>query len=224
MGVDSRDVDRELTASFWRDLRSLGFRRKGRTAWRRRSDSIDVVNVQSLGSYLGQSLGATSCSFMIRLGVFYPAIVQASGGLFGPQDPEHPPEYACHARRTPAKGIAQPLMQRVDARRSRWARLFNRPPLISDRDDCYFVAPDGSNLVDLVRDASQRTHEDGLPWFDRMADLRTAIAIFESQPDMFTTGGVAGDLYGGAIGSPQRSEFVEALRVAIDRAVATNQD
>jgi hypothetical protein len=215
--MDSKGVDRALGLEIWPYLRQVGFRRRGRTAWRDRSISIDVVNFQSLGSYLAGSIGATSHSFIVRLGVFYPAIGSSGLGL-GVPDSTRPAEYICQARRTPSKGVKQPDIPRHPADPSLMDRWLRRQHFVTDRSDCYFVLRDGSNLGPLIEDAFQRIVEDGLPWFDRMDDIDQAIDAFKHDPGHVSADGVSGDNYGGALGSPNRVGYVQTLeRLIADR-------
>jgi hypothetical protein len=209
--LDSRDVDRALGQEIWPYLRGVGFRRRGRTAWRDRPISIDVVNFQSLGAYLAGSLGATSHSFIVRLGVFYPAIESGETGP-GVPDPTRPAEYMCHARLTPSKGIGQPRIPRKDIDQGLTGRLLHRQRFVADRSDCYFVLSDGSNLGPLVADALLRIVDAGLPWFDRLADIDQAIDAFEHDPGHWSDDGVSGYQLGGALGSPNRMRYVQVLK------------
>ena len=55
--MDSREVNRVLKRVVWDELKGHGFvERTGRTAWRRRERTIDVVNFQSFNAYLAEQI------------------------------------------------------------------------------------------------------------------------------------------------------------------------
>ena len=63
-----------------------------------------------------------------------------------------------------------------------------------------------------MADALLRIVEDGLPWFDRLADIDRAIDAFEHDPGHRSDDGVSGDYFGGALGSPNRVRYVQVLK------------
>jgi hypothetical protein len=204
--VDSKDVDRRLKALVWDRLRGLGFtERKGRTAWRRRQHTIDVVNIQSFNSYLAEAIGATTYSFAVNLGVAFPSSRQYPWQTHPVA--AFPREYECAARRRPRKGIAQRIAGNSDR--------FLRRSTDRDRPDTWFVALDGSNLDELVEDAWQQIVSQGLPWFDELSELKQAIEIFAARPDTDLAPGIVGDSYAGAPGSPNRTETMLTLAMEL---------
>jgi hypothetical protein len=210
--IDSKAVNRALREVVWPDLKAIGFsRRTPRTAWRDRPGAIQVVNFQSFNSYLAEAIGTTTFSFGVNIGVFYPAVAdQSSMGAFIP-DQTRPAEWHCHARKHLGKGIAQP---NEPAPRRWFDPRSPQPPLGTwvDRPDIWYVLRDGSNLDLVVRDARVRILEVGIPWLDRLSDLREARRHVESSE---LASGIGDEDYGGAIGSPNRLETVSALSMAL---------
>jgi hypothetical protein len=222
--IDSKAVNRVLREIVWPDLKSIGFsRRTPRTAWRDRQGAIQVVNFQSFNSYRAEAIGTTTFSFGVNLGVFYPALAeQSSMAVFIP-DQTRPAEWRCHARKHLGKGIAQPN----DPAPRRW--FDPRPPQPSlgtwvDRPDIWYVLGDGSNLDLVVRDARERILEVGIPWLDLLSDLREARRHFEFVESSGLAPGIGDEDYGGAIGSPNRFEAVEALSMALGERPAEHED
>ena len=67
--ISSTDINRLIRHLVWARLRDVGFdRRTARTAWRRWSEGVDVVNFQSFNSYLAGGVGCTTFSFAVNLG------------------------------------------------------------------------------------------------------------------------------------------------------------
>jgi hypothetical protein len=195
--IDSKVVDAELRRVLWPELKAIGFRRTGRTAWRDRPDCVQTVNIQSFNSYLADGIGATTFSFALNLGVFYPIIAEETpmSGFRG--DPTRPAEWSCQARCHLAKGIVQ----------SEW--VHGRPP---DRPEIWYVRPDGSNVEVVVRDATERIKSDGLPWLERLSDLREARRAFQEESNTNVERGKPGVTYHGDFYA------IEALTIAIERS------
>jgi hypothetical protein len=211
MAMDSKAVNRRLREIVWPDLKALGFsRRTARTAWRDRPGAVQVVNFQSFNSYLAEAIGATTFSFGVNLGVFYPAIAEQTPVAAFIPDWYRPPEWHCQARKHLGKGIVQPnepLSRRWFDPRAPRASLGSW----ADRPDVWYVLGDGSNLDIVVNDARDRIMEIGVPWLDRLADLAEARRHFEAVEST----GLGDEDYGGAIGSPNRLEFAAALSMAL---------
>lgn len=211
--MESKDVDVALREMLWPALKTRGFsRRTGRTAWRDQGHAVGVVNVQSFNSHLAEGLGATTFSFGVNLGAFFPAIADRSPiGAFV-NDPARPPEFQCHARKHLTKGFAQP--PRPARRGLRPWRPKAPPDRWRDRPDVWLVLPDGSNVREAVADAAERVLADGLPWLDRLSDPREAVRRFHEAEDEFVPPGVMTESYGGSLGSPNRWRAIAALAAA----------
>ncbi len=159
-----------------------------RNAWRFSDDGICVVNFQSFSSSLAGSLGCTTYSFALNLGVFYPCITPRhdpnvpASRLVSAADPPAEPE--CHARRHPHKTLTQPEFI---------------------RENIWYVRPDGSKIDETVNDARRVVLETGLPWLDRFSDLRYTLAQYLTPhtlgqiPAVATLGSVACARAGAAI-------------------------
>jgi hypothetical protein len=200
--IDSRFVDIHLRRILWPELRTIGFRRTRRTAWRDRPHAVQVVSVQSFNAYVAEGIGATTFSFGIALGVFYPVIAEHEPIGRSRVDPTRPAEWHCHARNHLGKGLAQ---------QGEWT-----PSPLADRPDVWFVRPDGSNVETVVTDARDRILSVGVPWLERLADVREARRAFAEDPGTSLAFGLGGEDYGGSLGSPARFYAVEALSTLID--------
>jgi len=215
--IDSKVVDKTLRERLWPELKAIGFRRTGRTAWRDRPGAIQTVNVQSFNSYLADAIGATTYSFGVNLGVFYPVVAEHSalGSLIN--DQSRPSEHHCHARLHMAKGFAQP--NTVPTRR--WFDPRHRAPDLGpwvDRPDVWYVRPDGSNVDEVVVDAREQILAIGLPWLDRLSDLNEARRAFLEDEETDHSPGIVAEGYSGALGSPARWHAIAALSIALGDA------
>jgi hypothetical protein len=188
--VDAQDVTREIRRLVWPALREQCFEAfTGRTAWRCVGDDIDVVNFRSFSASLADSLGCTTFSFAVNLGVWLagdevaeglkPKLKRDRAGRLRPE------EYQCAHRGQLAKSLAQPWFKSFSSDTRRWPpslrrhreglmQIFRRDP--HDRCDIWFVLPDSSNLADCLEDALRALREDGLPWFTATRRQREAPA------------------------------------------------
>ena len=209
--IDSNVVNRALRALVWPELDRLGFvRRTSRTAWRDRGAVIHVVNFQSFNRYHADLMSATTFSFSVNLGVFYPDIADISGMSAFLRDPLRPQEPQCQARNRLPKGIAQPddpsRRNRLDPHRD---DAGPRPWV--DRPDVWLVLADGSNIEDVVIDARNCILADGIPWLERLSDLGEARRHFAEVTNTTLAPGIVGEQYGGRLGSPNRLQSLGAL-------------
>ena len=162
MQISSREVNREIREQVRPLLREKGFTKtNARNAWRFRPSTIEVINFQSFNSEKAASLGCTSFSFCVNLGVYYLAVHRTPWASKHPvlyaTAPLAPPEYACHARLHLRKGLTQ--------------REY-------PREDIWYVAPDGSNVAAVVEDAREAIGRGGLPWLAKYTDLNFVLSEY----------------------------------------------
>jgi Domain of unknown function (DUF4304) len=227
--INSRAVDKALRDVFWRSLKDRGFeRRTGRTAWRDHPGCIQTINVQSFNRYLADRMGATTVSFAVNLGVFYPVVAQHSTAGAFDRDPTRPTEPHCQARFHLSKGLSQPGPD-VPLPPPAVGRPPDPRPWV-DRPDVWYVVDDGSNVDDVVADARDRILEIGLPWLERLSDLSEARRSFREDGTTSHAPGITAESYGGALGCPARWQAIGALSIAladlrgIDEAIAAMAD
>jgi hypothetical protein len=176
--VDARVVTRRIRELVWPTLRADGFEDfTGRTAWRDVGDDVDVVNFQSFGASIADTLGCTTFSFGVNLGVWLSedlvpeglSVKRGANGRLRPQG------YQCAHRRELEKSLEQPWFEPFAADTGRWLRSLRRHREglekvmrhdRHDREDIWFVLPDGSNLDDCLEDALRAIGADGLRWLE----------------------------------------------------------
>ena len=204
MEADSNYVAKALKAQVFPVLRDAGFARfKTRTAWRDDAETVSVVDIRSLGSYLGSAVGVTSHSFGAVAGIYFKA-VHATPWSQDPL-PDLPEEWRCHARRVLRKRIFQ---------------------LRSWRPDVWYVKPDAGNVAKVIADAARAVREQALPWLDDMRDLSRALEAFESRAESEMRRGILHEILGGHLNSLARAEVASALALRLgqrDRARAAWQ-
>jgi hypothetical protein len=191
--MDSRVVNKEIRAAVWPVLRLHGFATfTSRTAWRHSTTRIDVVNFQSFNDYVAAAIAATTYSFSVNIAqycLFVPSDdfpIQAKKGVLLPK------EYECHLRYRALRRLRQPEL---------------------DRQDTWYIDPDGAYLTSAVQDARGAILDTGLPWFDRHADDAALLDILLTTPNNEPDGTL---LYGNN-GSANRNLLTGYLLWALGR-------
>ena len=177
--VDNRAVTRAIERTIWPVLRDVGFDSfTGRNAWRYVGEDVDVVNVQSFGGMLADSVGCTSFSFQVNFGAW-----RRDDALTQPREHDsrgrpRPQEYECEPHRLRLeKSLSQPWFRPFRSDTSRWPSSFRlhrealKQVFRSDMHDVagiWFVLSDGSNLENCVADAMDAIKQQGLPWFETL--------------------------------------------------------
>jgi hypothetical protein len=177
--VDNRAVTRAIGRIVWPQLRNVGFDSfTGRNAWRYVGDEVDVVNFQSYGGTLADSVGCTSFSFQVNLGLWRKTDALSTPRETDAEGRPRPQEYECEPhRRFLEKSVSQPWFRPFQSDVSRWPQSFrlHRAALkqvfgSETHDNVYvwFVLSDGSNLEECVEDALRALKHEGLPWFESL--------------------------------------------------------
>lgn len=209
LDMDSRTVSRRIKERVWPSLRENGFSRfTSRTAWRYAGRQVHVVNFQSFSTHLAGAMNITTYSFALNLGVYLLDVPakhprEEPPTKYGEPVPQ---EFACHMRQSLAKSVDQRDLE-IAARRkgapTNWSQLF-------------IVGENGVNLDAVVENSRQRLANEGLPWFDRFADLREVVrTLREDDESMEHTWGF------GRPGSPSRNYMLGYVALALgDRELA----
>lgn len=106
--MDSKIVSKEIRERVRPLLRANGFGQfTGRTAWRNRGETIDVVNFQSFNDYHASVMDVTTYSFAVNLGSF-PVYVPTQWPAKVRDGRLAPAEYECPFRRQLVRTLPQP--------------------------------------------------------------------------------------------------------------------
>lgn len=196
--MDSSFVSRVIRKITWPIVREQGFGDlSSRTARRDCDDRIEIINFQSFNSHLARGLGCTTFSFALNLGIFFRRIPRPRPiKLEATSKPFRPEEYHCHFRRKLTKTPNIDALKRLDI----WS-----------------VEPDGSNVEDLILDATFKIQNDALPWFERYRNLDIVLEVLNK--DRNPSDGTWGY---GTLASPNRRlmrGYVHLMRGEIGPAI-----
>jgi hypothetical protein len=194
--ISSREVNAELRAVVWPALREQGFmERTQRVAWRDHPDSVAVVDFWSFNSYTAATMGVTTYSFQVNLGIRARcssngrSFVKIRDGKLRPREAE------CDVRRVLWKTIAQ---------------------VETDKPQVWFVREDGSNLREVLEDARSVLLSTGMAWIDEFSDLSRILAFAENEPEGWDAKGtrINGTWGLGRLGCPARMELIADIKSA----------
>jgi hypothetical protein len=178
--VDSSDVTRAIRRLVWPSLRDRGFASfTGRNAWRYPDENaVHVVNFQSFNLDVADAVGCTTFSFSVNVGLWFPAHAERQPKL-DKQGRRRPEEYQCQFREQLRKNVEQPWFRPFsDPRAARQAEALRTDRVgltkvfrndVHDREEIWYVLPDGSNLDEVLDDALRAILDTGLPWLERVS-------------------------------------------------------
>ena len=154
--MDSKTVNKLIRSEVWPILRERGFTRfDSRTAHRYRDAVIDVVNFQSFNSYLAESVGCTTFSFGLNLGIYFLGSDRERLIKKDPKGRLLPQEYECQFRAHVKKRSS------IDGFK---------------RKDIFFIDPSGSTAAACFKEVRFLLTELAPPWFDACGDVHRVAA------------------------------------------------
>ena len=177
--MDAREVTRRFRSDLWPTLKSHGFtRRTERVAWRDVGDSVDLIEVNLIGT-LADAVGCTSYSF----GAFVaslPTYFSSDRVRSGPDGRPRPHYWECELNMRLSKTLSQPWFRPLASSvrgnlpeslvKHRQGLMAVLRSDVHDRTDTWFVRDDGANLSDCVTDLLLVIERDGLPLLQRLHD------------------------------------------------------
>jgi hypothetical protein len=181
--VDGRAVDGAVREIVRPCLKNAGFTKfTGRKAWRFQPATIELITFRSFTSYIAAGVGCTTFSFAVTAGVWYRCL---------DMDLVKPEDYDLTFSFQLGKTLRQPWFS-YEGSAKRW-----------DRPDVWYLLPDGSNLVESVRDAAAVLVASGLPLLDRFAVPELAYRALLTETSRNPDFGVPGIAMPGGPGSPR---------------------
>jgi hypothetical protein len=175
MASTSALLNRPLRARVVPALRHAGFQQvDARNAWSWRGECVWVFNIRAVGSYFSGVTGWPPGSVGVWLGVFFTFAPRPPGLRLDRQGRPCPAEHLCHMRSHLACGVDQS---------SRTRRLAN--PAERERTDLWWVEPAGENAEEVADDIAASLRAEGLPWYARVTNLESALALVEKERDCF---------------------------------------
>jgi len=173
--IGSPQIDKYIRKTISPILRNNGFSKvKTRNNWAYQEKCIWIFNIRSVGYYFSQVTGFPPMSLTAWLGIFYtfiphpPKIKVDKDGLL------LPPEYAGHLRLT---------LKNHNCKLQIRSRLKN--PLEVQREDIWWIDPDGCNLEPMINDLAKSLQTEGIPWLKYGTDLNNAFDFIQKERDCY---------------------------------------
>ena len=164
--MDSKIVSAKLREIVRPTLKKEGFSRfTSRNAWRYHSDRIDVVNFQSFNSYMAGTLGCTTYSFAVNLGVLLRCIPSRFGDESDGWETKQlrPSEYDCNFRGGLRRSFPQPELE---------------------RRDIWYIDPCGKYLDKAAENTRLLLSGEGMLWFERFENKAEVLRILMHEPEV----------------------------------------
>ncbi len=187
--MKATDVNRTIRSLVRPILKDQGFTVfTARSAWRHHDHAVDVINFQSFNRYIADTVGCSTFSYAVNLGVFLTSVrvdrdVPLRSGV------PCPAEYACHIRR----------------------RMDSTVPTVAAHPDIWLINDPGTNIEETVQATAFALMDIAIPWFDAFRDPATVLAMLQDSlppPDPITW-------LPGAIDSPARNVATGYLAEAL---------
>src|SRR5260370_16327533 len=161
--MDSTAVNKLIRHEIWPVLKQQGFTSfESRRAFRYRDPFIDVGNFQSFNAYLASSLGCTTASFALNLGVH---VLGSGFDALVPCDKHgrlKPREYHCAFRTTIEKRSA------IDG---------------FERKDIFFIDDAGRTAAACINEVRRLIQAEAPGWFGSFWDVGTILRAAEEDPN-----------------------------------------
>lgn len=170
--ISSTLVAKELKQVLFPALKEHGFTKfKGRTAFQYLDRVVIGFTTNAVGSYFSQVTGYTPMSFDATIWTHYddiPAMEDVPRDKDGALLPK-----AMH------RSYVLPVQMRTQA------RVGVKSDAEKEREDIWWVAPDGSNLSDLVEDLVGVYRDQGVRWRNTYSNLALALEEVDHERDCF---------------------------------------
>ena len=206
-------LNKPLRAQLFPILRNAGFERMdARNAWSWRGDFIWVLNIRAVGAYFSRVTGWPPGSVGVRLGVFFAFGPHPSGLKSDEKGRLRPPEHVCHMRSHLVRGIDQ----------SEFTTTLHNPAERC-RMDVWWLEPSGVNAEQVARDVAMAMVSQGLPWYSKVSNAKSALELVEERHDCFVKFTKAA-LLAKYIGDEQKWRRYDALAESEARRIGRSVD
>ncbi|MGN7942095.1 DUF4304 domain-containing protein [Virgibacillus sp. 6R] len=173
--VGTPEINKVIRKILSPTLRENGFHKVNtRHNWGWNDHCIWVLDIAAVGKSFSDVTGWSPMSIIVELGIYYDFIpprdeikISAKGELL-------PKIYQCDVRYDLSCNLDQ----------SKYTKNFyNRAE--KERNDIWWIQPDGSNIEEVINDIKQDFLHNGLKWLIRNSNVETAYAEIEKEEDSY---------------------------------------
>jgi len=187
--ADSRAVSRILRDELHPYLKNIGFTKfKGGRAYRYDEGCVLGFTTAAVGNYFSQVTGYPTASFTATAWAHYDCIPSFEQRPMNPKSAFLPK----NSHFAIDLGVVSPAIKSIRKCRSEPEQ---------ERNDIWWVEPDGSNLAEIAQDLKAAVVAQATPWWDAMLDAANALNVAAEMPS-----------------SPHRSFLMYFLAKSLNRA------
>jgi hypothetical protein len=175
--IDSPEINKVIRKLLSPTLKENGFSKVNtRNNWGWHGDCIWVLNLTAVGKYFSDVTRWPSMSIHVNIGIYYDFVPPREDDKIklGSKGEILPKYYDCHLQKELYCNLDQSKYTK---------RLPN--PAERERNDIWWIQPDGSNINKVLEDIRESFLNDGLTWLRKYTDVRTAFSEIEKEHDSY---------------------------------------
>ena len=174
--IGSPEINKLIRKILSPTLKENGFDRVNtRHNWGWKDHCIWVLDITAVGKYFSDVTGWSPMSVYVELGIYYDFVPPKYGEIkIGTKGELLPKPHQCQLQNQLYCSLEQ----------SNYTKLFDNPAE-RDRNDIWWIQPDGSNIEEVINNIKQDFLINGLGWLIKNTDLKTAFYEIEKESNSF---------------------------------------
>jgi hypothetical protein len=174
--IGSSEINKVIRKLLSPTLKENGFSKVNtRNNWGWHDHSIWVLNKATVGNYFSDVTGWSPMSIHVDIGIYYDFVPPEEGEIKVGSKSELLPKY--HEGQ-----LQKQLYCNLD--QSKYIRRLNNRAE-KERNDIWWVQPDGSNINEVISDIRESFLSDGLEWLRKYTDVEIAFNEIEKEHDSY---------------------------------------
>jgi len=174
--IGSPEINKVIRKFLSPVLKGNGFEKVNtRHNWGWKDHCIWVLDITAVGKYFSDVTGWSPMSVYVELGIYYDFVSPKDGEIkIGTKGELLPKSHQCQLQRQLYCSLDQ----------SKYTKDIDNPAE-KERNDIWWIQPDGSNIEEVISDIKQDFITNGLKWLKKNTDLETAFIEIEKKNNSF---------------------------------------